>query len=515
MCWQNTLSSYEQNSVAVTFATQLEELERRSPDISNLLKVLSFFDPEGMPIKMIIEGADELQRKSASDLRSSDITTQALESQQPLLRKFVAGLVRHRRSTSLADPAPEDMNNVPNIESKVDSLITLIQSPVKLHEAIQTLQHLSLVGYESTLDSSILRIHDLIQITIQECAVRNQQHDWFRVAVALACGAFQHIDDPASHTCWPQCEAFSPHIQSLTKWDDERNIGNSDLHEANVGIARYFTARARYGEAEKLFERVLAGRAKLLGPRHLDTLRTEKGLAIVYRLQGRYAEAEVLYGRVLTGRTKLLGVNHPDTLLTAHDLASVYVRQGRYKEAEMLYKRVMIDREKLLGPEHPHTLWTVNNLAVVYTSQSRFGEAETLYKRVLKDREKVLGPEHPSTLRTIDNLADVYASLGQYSDAEVLYKRALAGNEKVLGPDHPDTLHTVTGLANNYSSQGWYGEAEVLYRRAMVGQDKLLGSKHPDTMLVVRNLVKFLDKQGRHEEATELQHHFPLSCESQ
>jgi len=58
--WENDLSSYEQKSVAATFSAQLEGLELHSPNASNLLKVLSFFDPENIPLKMIIDGAGEV-----------------------------------------------------------------------------------------------------------------------------------------------------------------------------------------------------------------------------------------------------------------------------------------------------------------------------------------------------------------------------------------------------------------------------------------------------------------------
>jgi hypothetical protein len=184
--WKDDLSSYEKKSVAITFATQLVELQRQSPVCSNFLMVLSFFDPESIPVNMIVEGAEKWLRQPDDILRQTDDT-----------------LTHH---------------------SKLQSLIALIQSPVYLQLAIQQLQHLSLVGYESTKDTSILRIHDLIRVTIQEYA-RREDTQWFHVAVALVCGAYQHVSDPESVSRvlvqFPWCEMLHPHIQSLTKWDDE------------------------------------------------------------------------------------------------------------------------------------------------------------------------------------------------------------------------------------------------------------------------------------------------------
>jgi hypothetical protein len=58
--WENELSNYEQKSIAVMFATQLEELDRQSHACCSLLKILSFFDPESIPLNIITDGANDL-----------------------------------------------------------------------------------------------------------------------------------------------------------------------------------------------------------------------------------------------------------------------------------------------------------------------------------------------------------------------------------------------------------------------------------------------------------------------
>src|ERR1700683_706792 len=106
--WSNIMSNYEQESVAVTFATQLKELESQSPDCANFLKVLSFFDPEFIPVDMIAEGAKQLQFPSGLDLISSDII----------------------------------------LSPELKSLADLLCSPVQRHAAIQQFHQLSLVRQE-------------------------------------------------------------------------------------------------------------------------------------------------------------------------------------------------------------------------------------------------------------------------------------------------------------------------------------------------------------------------------
>jgi tetratricopeptide (TPR) repeat protein len=474
--WENNLSGYEQKSVAVTFGTQLEELERQSPDFGNLLKVLSFLDPESIPLNMITEGAEASQLQSAS---SSNVT-----------------------ATSL-----------PFVNVKPEPLIDLVRSPVQLQQAIQHLHSQSLVGYESNGDEFVLRIHDLIQLTIQE-SMRSEDadHHWFHVAVELVCSGFRQIDDPWSYTCWAQCEVFAPHIQSLTKWDIEHSVGNSDLDDANIRIAMYLRSRGRYGEAEMLLVRVLARKDKVLGPEHLDTSLVVDNLAYVYLLQGRYNEAETLFRQALASREKLLGLEHADTLLTVHGLASVYRRQKHYKDAETMYLRAIEGSEKHQGPDH---LDTVEGLANLYSDQGEYGKAEMLYKRALAGAEKHLGPDHPDVLRTVQNLSSVYVLLRQYGEAETLSMRALEGKEKFLGPDHPYTLVSIGNLACIYHSQGRYNEAEVLYRRALTGREKVLGPEHPVTLRTVQNLANFFKRQGRYLEEILLRSRFPQAFGSQ
>ena len=77
-------------------------------------------------------------------------------------------------------------------------------------------------------------------------------------------------------------------------------------------------AQGRYGEADSLFQRALAGRESVLGADHPDTLITLSEMAELYEAQGRYSEAEAFYTRALDAQTFTLGDAHRDTLTTLH-----------------------------------------------------------------------------------------------------------------------------------------------------------------------------------------------------
>ena len=79
------------------------------------------------------------------------------------------------------------------------------------------------------------------------------------------------------------------------------------LHTAvnNLGILY-----RRQGDAEKLYDRALAGYEKGLGADHIYTLDTVNNLGILYVDQGHLTDAEKAYARALAGYDKALGADH-------------------------------------------------------------------------------------------------------------------------------------------------------------------------------------------------------------
>ncbi|KAJ5195473.1 uncharacterized protein N7498_008911 [Penicillium cinerascens] len=120
-------------------------------------------------------------------------------------------------------------------------------------------------------------------------------------------------------------------------------------------------------------------------------------LGNLYSDQGKLKEAEEMYQRVLAGREKALGPDHTSTLNIVHNLGVLYSDQGKLKEAEEMYQRVLAGREKALGPDHTSTLDTVNSLSALYRNQGKLKEAEEMYQRALAGYEKALGPHHRKT----------------------------------------------------------------------------------------------------------------------
>ncbi|KAG1668517.1 hypothetical protein FOA52_012111 [Chlamydomonas sp. UWO 241] len=274
----------------------------------------------------------------------------------------------------------------------------------------------------------------------------------------------------------------------------ERVLGmeHPDTLNSVSNLANALQFQGKLVEAGPLYQRALAGSEKVLGAEHPITLSSVNNLATLLRAQSKLHEAGPLYQRALEGREKVLGVEHPDTLTSVSNLASLLRAQGKLGEAGLLYQHALAGRKKVLGVEHPDTLCSISNLASLLQAQSKLGEAEPLFLRALEGGEKVLGVEHPITLSSVNNLAALLFAQGEYSKAAPLFLRALMGGEKVLGMEHPDTLTSVSNLACLLQAQGKLGEVEPLFRRALAGKEKVLGAEHHDTRICVINMASLL-----------------------
>jgi len=238
--------------------------------------------------------------------------------------------------------------------------------------------------------------------------------------------------------------------------------GHIDTLSCINDLALLLREQGKYEEAEELNRRVLEGYEKSLGKMHPYTLTSISNLIDVLRALRKYTEAEELGRQVLESREIILGKEYPDTLRVASKLAAVLQSQGKYIEAKELNLHVLESGEKVLGKEHPETIGVINNVAAMLGDQGFHKAAEELGRRHLEFAEKILGKEHPNTLVSVNNLAVMLQHQGRYEEAEELGRRALESRKKVLGKGHPDTLSSIANLAFILRSQGKFEEADAL-----------------------------------------------------
>ncbi len=378
-------------------------------------------------------------------------------------------------------------------------LSPVASNPINLDKAIAALRAYSLVRRNAA--EKTLSVHRLVQAVQRESMTAEKQKQWKQRAVQAVNASYPDVQDISQ---WDACERWLPHALVCATWIEQESINMADAASLLNRTGYYLDDRARYAEAEPLYQRALSIRVQQLGPHHPDTAQSLNNLALLYQAQGKYEQAEPLYQRALAIREQQLGPQHPATAQSLNNLAALYQDQGKYEQAEPLYQRALAIREQQLGPQHPSTATSLNNLAGLYQDQGKYSQAEPLYQRALAIREQQLGPQHPSTATSLNNLAGLYQAQGKDEQAEPLYQRALQIYEQQLGPDHPDTATSLNNLAQLYRTQGKYEQAEPLYQRALAICEQQLGLQHPDTAQSLNNLAALYRAQGKYEQAEPL-----------
>jgi tetratricopeptide (TPR) repeat protein len=129
------------------------------------------------------------------------------------------------------------------------------------------------------------------------------------------------------------------------------------------------------------FVKICGFRLQNLYEHFLEPIALVSDLGNLYVCQGKLGEAEEIFQRVLNGYEKALGPDHTLTLALINNLGILYAHQGKLGEAEEMYQCALKGLEKALGSDHILTLKPVNDLGLLYWNQDRLKEAEEMYLR--------------------------------------------------------------------------------------------------------------------------------------
>ncbi|ANM31157.1 hypothetical protein ABI59_18635 [Acidobacteria bacterium Mor1] len=220
------------------------------------------------------------------------------------------------------------------------------------------------------------------------------------------------------------------------------------LLKVSSDLAGTLWSRDRSEEGATLLLKTLEVQESLLGPGHVDTLRSKDTLAVVRWGQRQTAESEALWREVLDGRRAALGDQHVETLSVMGRLAGALWTSGELEPAAALYREALDTQRMVLGDGHPRALRTVSNLAAVYVALGNYDEAIRLHRGVLELRRRTMGPSHTKTLNSMNNLAVALTSAGQTDEAQDLLSELLALDEQSQpgSAEHALHLHTLAEL---------------------------------------------------------------------
>ncbi|MDT3776125.1 FxSxx-COOH system tetratricopeptide repeat protein [Nitrospira sp. MA-1] len=235
--------------VATTWILSFQKIEQANPATAELLRCCAFLHPDSIPEELIIEGASELG---------------------PILGP-VAG------------------------------------NTLSFNNAIGDILKFSLIHRDMT--TKTLDIHRLVQAVILKSLDGEIHQQWNERFIR----AMDHVFPSPEFENWPQCERLLVQAQHCTSMIITNNLGSQEGARILNQTAIYLYERARYPDAEPLFQRSLAIWEEALGPTHPDVATSLNNLAGLYDSQGQYGKAEPLYQRTLTILEEALGLEHPDT----------------------------------------------------------------------------------------------------------------------------------------------------------------------------------------------------------
>jgi tetratricopeptide (TPR) repeat protein/DNA-binding XRE family transcriptional regulator len=424
-------------SVCMTFALSYEQIERMNKAAADLLRLCAFLAPDAIPEELLTESASE----------------------------------------------PDSM------------LAPVASDPVVFDEALAVLRSYSLVHRHA--DTGTFTMHRLVQVVLKDLMDEETRREWAECALRAVHHVFPR--EIAMGT-WPRfCQRYLPHALCCIQHIECERLHFPEAAQLLTRIGTYLRDRARYDEAEQLFQQALRLQEQLLLPEYHGLTEALYQLGHLYLEQGRYSQAETCWRQAITLQSEHVETQYYKRVLTLNLLGILYLEQGRVQEAEPLFQQALLlweqmDSQQLVG---------VNSLicwGMCYVLQGRYDEADPLLQRALVLLEEG-GPEL-LCIHGFRLLGQLYMLQGQDHKAEEFFQRALAFWVQLEFP-HPCTALVFNGLASLRIKQGKYDEAEAYYRRAIRFWDRL-GFRYPLVAESLNGLARLLIRRGASSEAEPL-----------
>ncbi|KAL4975282.1 hypothetical protein BDW66DRAFT_167301 [Aspergillus desertorum] len=235
---------YRQGNIVQTWIITYEEIQKRDPTAAKLLLSLAFFDNQDIWYELIQKGLDY--------------------SNPP-----------HWFKTAVSSKLV--------FKTKIKALVKFSLVEIKQQEGSYTL-------------------HPVVQDWCYHIAVSNDLTNQLQEPAFISVGYTVPSRDTRDYARLEQ--RLLPHANNLIQrnighWLDIRPEDRLNIFGAFHCLGILFSDQGKLKEAEKMYQRALAGREKALGPDHTSTLDTVNNLGNLYSDQDKLKEAEELYQRAL------------------------------------------------------------------------------------------------------------------------------------------------------------------------------------------------------------------------
>jgi tetratricopeptide (TPR) repeat protein len=467
-----------EKSVATTWRLSFEQVEQTNAAAAQLLRLLSFLNPDVILTDFLEVGCKGLATNLRSIITDSDTFYEALSE----LERW--SIIRRQHDKAGGQRI--------TIHRLVQSVIKdeMTESEFSLFTAaVISLCDSAFPSHITSIESRMVCRRYEGQVIIPLSSIPATNSD-VQLEVLGRMAWFLHDDGKYMQSRELRSHAVDMFV--LLKGPEHQ-----DTLRERGSLALTYRREGRLHEAAALQIEVMEILERVLGAEHRDTLRIMSELALTYLYQGRRDDAFGLHERALEARTRLLGVDHPETLTAMSRLAAAYRDQERWDNAISLHEKVLLARKRLLGEEHPDTLMAMSSLAYSYIGSLRWDDALGLLEVVLEARMRLLGEEHMDTLVAMSRLGHAYAGKGQWNVALKHQIKALDSLKRLCGEEHRDTLTAMAWLASCYweRNDGQRSEAVILYEKVLTARRRTLGNDHPITLRIANTLGDIYQSQ--------------------
>lgn len=533
-------------TVGSTWKTAFDRINERSRAAADLLKLISFLDPDSIQRVMLQQGADalddgECRDTSTTDLRSDDScpTNDIADLKLSyILRDTIAfdRLIATIKTYSLIKTAKDSISvhrlvqaatrlslNLEERKKWAERAVSVVQKSMafdpeatwKADQFAEFVPHALVVTEHAynletdfnnidrlletagrlsylirDLESALYARERVLEIRTKMC----QSND---TAIASAVSRLGHV----YYALGDLDRAKDLFTKSLEIDKKIRGTEDPKVAARLTGIGNCYKALGDLDRAENLLLRALEINECVNGKDHSLVGTRLNDLGLLYREKGDLSRAEKHLSRALDIATKADRNSPVKTAIRSSNLGLVYREMGDLYRALDLILNATDTVEKLYGKEHYKLELRFNNLGLVYADFGDLDVAHQYLSKALKCAERAYGKDHLRVANRLRDFSPVLKDIGDLHHAKELIDRALQIDETVYGNDHPKVGRDLCYLADVMEALGEIQEAEKSVELSLNILAGRYGTahRHYGTALMVRG--KIFRKMGRLDEA--------------
>jgi tetratricopeptide (TPR) repeat protein len=363
------------DTIATTWSLSFQNVERDNPAAADLLRLCAFFAPDDIPLKILIDGIEEMPESLAvivADELSFNDALAALrqyslievKNEKITIHRLVQAVIRH----ALDDMAFKQWIGVAVqiVDTSFPTISNVRTWPIcapLLPHALSALTYVDAIQFSSDQTAGLF---NSVGLYLRARAENTEAKRMYERALAINEAALGH-----NHT------AVAVNLA---------NLGEVLVEQGDPASAMAY------------LERALAIDEAAFGPNHPDVAIDLRNLAKAALGAGNINLSKALIERAITIDEDALGHNHPKVAIGLNNLGTLLMVQQDYDSAKIRLERALAINEAAPDPDYQEIAINLYNLGRVLQAKGNLDGAKPILERSLHIFRSFLGDEHPSSM---------------------------------------------------------------------------------------------------------------------